>query len=969
MSFNKEDIIEAFSKLQASVYYDNTNLLLRKQVADFCIRIQKDKEVFTDIKYVCNGSRENILKNWLNQIDLQYYPKSIDDKSNISRNIITNKAYNGDLKVDRLSVFAYIPIELHIISVVWVMKYGATIDGLLGKWCYGNRLAIENGKLFSGKWLYKKYIRQYQEWWGNGINRANEVLRNDKEDITIISLDITNYYHSINFDFNELFSDVEDIDEDSDIRNSILTNVFIEIHKEYWEKTKDSKLDIFKSNDMHLAPLPIGLLSSPLLANWYLKDFDSYFKKKYKPIYYGRYVDDIMIVAKCIYDDDNSLNIKDKLHANLPKLLNFADENKPIFFNPTKKELLNKKLASLCLQKEKIFIYEFNCELPISILEKFVQEQKNKSSEFRFLSDEEDEGFSSFDKVYLIDTFDDIDGNKSRFKILEDNKFQLSVFLSKLAKRIADKGKDYNDDEVLKVYKYFNGSLILKHYLLWEKILTLFVLSDNKELYKSFLDKVKDKINGIIIHEEVSKDVEVKNILKKTLESHLEESRNMAISLSPSFDNEYSKQYIDSFMVRKHYNIWPLQELMDNYRNKGVFMSYDDLEYPSQMPKWLPYNVSLSDIILARSITNHNFNLNDYLSDFCKINGINDDIKRSIKEKIVKTNNDGYDIIEINSKLINEREEKDKVFVSLIEMSVSENILEEIIENKVDVSKKTELMKSLLDKVSKVEGADIFILPEVALPLRQLREFCLFSSKHQISFTGGIEYMIKDGYVYNQIITCIPIEIAGRRDAIPLIRTKNYYAPGENQIIKERRLKPFIVERPLYHLFHSNNHVFTTYYCYELTNIRDRSLFFSKIDAIYAPVFNKDTYYYNNIIESLVRDMSCYFIQCNVSDYGDSRITRPTKHDRMDLLYVKGGNESNNKIVVLTGVLNIKELRDHQKLSIEGQKRSGKFKTTPPKYDVEMVVRREGNYNFFEPISSIETISENNFFDLDEEPD
>ena len=42
---------------------------------------------------------------------------------------------------------------------------------------------------------------------------------------------------------------------------------------------------------------PIGLCSSPVIANWYLREFDTAILKKIRPAYYGRYVDDIFMVV------------------------------------------------------------------------------------------------------------------------------------------------------------------------------------------------------------------------------------------------------------------------------------------------------------------------------------------------------------------------------------------------------------------------------------------------------------------------------------------------------------------------------------------------------------------------------------------------------------------------------------------------------------------------------------------------
>ena len=62
-------------------------------------------------------------------------------------------------------------------------------------------------------------------------------------------------------------------------------------------------------------------------------------------------------------------------------------------------------------------------------------------------------------------------------------------------------------------------------------------------------------------------------------------------------------------------------------------------------------------------------------------------------------------------------------------------------------------------------------------------------------------------------------------------------------------------------------------------------------------------------MESLSRDIYCYCVQSNMSEYGDSRIIQPTKKDFMNILKVKGGINAS----VLIGEIDIKELRKHQK--------------------------------------------------------
>lgn len=126
----------------------------------------------------------------------------------------------------------------------------------------------------------------------------------------------------------------------------------------------------------------------------------------------------------------------------------------------------------------------------------------------------------------------------------------------------------------------------------------------------------------------------------------------------------------------------------------------------------------------------------------------------------------------------------------------------------------------------------------------------------------------------NFLLTVLPINIDGDKDCIPIFRLKNHYGPEETWI----RGKRIIVPKPnpyRYDLFEWKGFYFSNYYCFELADIFHRSIFFSKVDAIFAPVWNVDTHYYNSIIDTATRDMHSYFILINTSQYGHSKISRP----------------------------------------------------------------------------------------------
>jgi hypothetical protein len=79
-------------------------------------------------------------------------------------------------------------------------------------------------------------------------------------------------------------------------------------------------------------------------------------------------------------------------------------------------------------------------------------------------------------------------------------------------------------------------------------------------------------------------------------------------------------------------------------------------------------------------------------------------------------------------------------------------------------------------------------------------------------------------------------------------------------------------------------------------------------DMVVAVECNKDTHYFGSIVESLTRDLHCYFVQVNTSEYGDSRISQPTKREKQNILTVKGGINQ----TVLIGEVDFQSLRKFQ---------------------------------------------------------
>jgi len=155
-----------------------------------------------------------------------------------------------------------------------------------------------------------------------------------------------------------------------------------------------------------------------------------------------------------------------------------------------------------------------------------------------------------------------------------------------------------------------------------------------------------------------------------------------------------------------------------------------------------------------------------------------------------------------------------------------------------------------------------------------------------------------------------------------------------------------------YDLFNWRGLYFSPYYCVELADIYHRSIFRSKVDLIIASEWNQDTNYFSNIVESLSRDLHTYVAQVNNSEFGDSRLTQPSKTEKKDLLRLKGGVNS----TILIGEIDIEALREFQRIEAlrefqrkhyELTKDDKTFKPVPPDLNREDVLIRINNERHF----------------------
>jgi predicted amidohydrolase len=170
-------------------------------------------------------------------------------------------------------------------------------------------------------------------------------------------------------------------------------------------------------------------------------------------------------------------------------------------------------------------------------------------------------------------------------------------------------------------------------------------------------------------------------------------------------------------------------------------------------------------------------------------------------------------------------------------------------------------------------NVQLLVLPEVSIPVSWLPFMVSHARRHQVGLVFGLEHWVIDDVAYNLIVEALPFKVDDKYNSCLVnVRIKNHYAPAEKAVLEKVCLTP---GEPKPHEYQYCLHQWsginlTSYNCFELANIEHRSLFRSELDLLVASVWNKDTHYYDHILESAVRDLFCYVTVSGQALWGQS---------------------------------------------------------------------------------------------------
>jgi hypothetical protein len=1034
----------AYKKLKASVYFDKTQLPLRDNIVKF--EASGVDEKLTEIYNRISGEGkawEAFEDDILNSIGVLVFPKKLCDWNDNESTIIFNTD-NEPVRLEKAQHFIDLPVAGHILGVLWVLSIGLMLDNRkdpdnmnMYEHSYGKRLRKtlinpETGDITYSPNLFEPYFEQYESWRDRALEYAKKRL-DDKQDALILTLDFKSFFYSVDIQeqtYNELLKNLDNYEEWHERVHTFVYKVLSIYSKILREINTDEEMQI-----RGRTILPIGFLPSNILSNWVLTPFDDAIIKRWNPVYYGRYVDDIIIVDKveknsplhkralgtsngdmklttrhvieyyfCSCANDrvaptSCTNGRELFKAVSDDEKTASQKDKNLYrINP---EILSGEKPDIQIQNDKVKVFYFHEGATRALLDCFRTQIAQNASEFRYLPEMDTVlKKNDYSEIFCLNSDDSIHKLRGVTGVVLD-KFSLSKFLGKYRKvgcMIRDKRENAFDKDLLTI---LDKRALIENFTLWERLLEIMIVNDRLANYEKLIVNILDAIIKFKIPEDKVKipedkakagtskwnpneallrtfhaaicrtaalrwgefmdkaigrigDVVAKKLGELTIDSTVIESFSREHIL------KYRKDYCLTRMVNKY--VMPIlidcikQDVFEEkatdlclYKIEDVIGRISDVweasnYYPYMVtPQELSFALACQDIgngtIMAdpkiqrdkieRMYRKWNYPNLTYEKDFTDEK---DFVLRKIKVEKFEESIENMERFAISV----DDGPFSKLKVSIGNARLYPMNFQKALTGKANRGYERYQQLSELLRAAIRECVDLLVLPENYLPWEWMPDVARLCANNQMGLITGIEHIVSpdkggtDGLqrkVYNLTAVILPYRQEDYKYTYITYHQKVHFSPEEKRQIAGYRFVPSAGK--YYHLFQWRDVWFSVYCCFELASIQGRSLFKSLADLTVAVEWNKDVEYFSSIVESLCRDLHCFCIQANSSDYGDSRVMSPSQTLKRDLIKTKGGINS----AILVDEIDINALREFQRKEYELQREDNAFKPTPPNFD------------------------------------
>ncbi len=951
------DLYVAYRKAKVEAFYENTHF----HALAFT---EYEQNLHKNLNYL----HQTLMRPgfaWMSDLkfigDFAYLPKSIDSKiweSEIEGHfraldpLIDWKQRFCESTLPATAKFRLIirpTVNFQIVSALWIIKVGHLFDGVIKPTLsYGNRLRRSQGDFgdprvnaaplnLTATGLFVPYFSAYRTWRENGLSAMEKSLEVGKS-VLAITMDIEQFYHRVSPNFLLRKKFLDSLSLKLSRQETLFTKALLNAIDCWYKSTPD----YVERPD---GGIPVGLSASKIIANVLLSNFDNDLVGRLKPIYYGRYVDDIFLV----YENTESLTTGRQVTEQLAEVMRpeLVLKGNGSDIPSLELSLPYAKDSQLVFAGKKQKVFALSSSHGLDLIQHIRENIRVQSSEYRLLPNVPTTGVRMASKALLAtpDATLQVDALR-KADVVSVKRLGVSLLLRDLESYSTDLRPESWGEVRTEFY-----ALVKRHVLTPTGFFDFFgylprvfgLMLANGDIREAG-ELIENLVEVAQLIELTTTAGETANLLKFKLclgqyaKAFLQTGLQAATERTLVLDRKYLKvlhkiQELDpdtsipatlpKLKTCVHHILladWGRRP----YKNYW-YLSQDDHEKGPPVPRQLeirkkirlggirrfrraatllkaPYWPALAFPTRPLRIDEIALVAPTVLSDPRMF-------KRAILvlrgAKVATNSNLGFeptkDIGEDEPVAFNvPRRSNSPILTAITSYETKEEQWATAAKGHQDRSldryiNLNELVNRILRESKK---PDYIVFPELSIPLRWAMRVARKLAENGISLLAGVEYH-KDrvtGRLRNDSLISLVTDWPGYNSHI--VRLQPKFSPAHSEKTKLRDLK--IGKRSQFFepcgldakatIYIHGGFCFSVLICSDLTNINHRYQLRGKVDALFALEWNPDTKTFSSLVESTANDLHAYVAQINNRTYGDSRLRVPAVEDYLrDVVQVKGG--------------------------------------------------------------------------------
>ena len=875
-------------------------------------------------------------------------------------------------------VMAQCSLDFHVLSTLWMQEVGHLFDDKLTACSYGNRLRrTQDSKLNQlSLGTFQPYLKPFRDWRDKGIEAMRTALNADKR-IVALTADVSSFYHELNPGFMLSPAFVAGVlGLELSAHQAKLHRLFVQAIQAWAAATPLKK------------GLPVGLPASAVVANVALVELDRMVEQQLAPLYYGRYVDDILLVMENGARFRSITELWEWLFSRSGGKLGWADEeHKQIGFQPA---YLSDSQIRFANAKNKVFMLAG--EPGKTLVDAIAHQIHTRASEWRAMPRLPcSASHVGTDLLAATQSDGEAADNLRKTDVLTMRRAGFAIKLRDF--------EAYERDlppEAWKAHRQAFFRAFVQHVLVLPqffdlavylpRVIRLATACEDFDALRKILRALEQLCAQLTEHcqldikacpaDSLPPASELMQVWQKQIYTTVHESISAAI---PPTLSKQGKAAWQTHMA-DYAPVLELDALLNWYSSPKGFQvqqarlfSFDLAHIPfrfiglpkemaaqrgiparktitqcdtalellpnsilfgcAQLVDWIRLKILPHGLLFATRPFNlpELFILNKSAYDAAQREAMQSVVLavRGFRLGEAAPSFDKHGVLQIPD---GQPQRRYGVAVASWKTRMESWTASVMRMPDPDAERYARLCRLLDGVIAQPLRSRYLVLPELALPAHWFIRIARKLQGRGISLITGIEYLhASKGRVRNQVWAALSHDGLGFPSLMIYRQDKQRPALHEEQELQRLAgldLRPDKAWSSPPILQHGNLR-FALLICSELTNISHRAALRGRVDALFVPEWNQDTETFNALVESAALDIHAYIVQCNDRQYGDSRIRAPFKETwQRDLLRVQGGITD----YCVIGEIDVQALRQFQS---SHRSPSKPFKPVPDGFEIE----------------------------------